>query len=80
MMLSALPDGLRRLLLRMNCDCFHFCFFTAMTTMKNDVTIKKPWRLTLLSVVIESRLNSPRHFKNDKLFSFLCRWEGGWWK
>ena len=40
MMLSALTDGPRHLLLKTNCDSLHFCFFTAMTSTKNDVTIK----------------------------------------
>jgi hypothetical protein len=74
-MLSALTDGPRRLSLRMSCGYLHFCFFTAMTSMKNGVTFKKPWRFSFLSMVTESSWILLVTFKNDKLFGFRCRWE-----
>jgi hypothetical protein len=70
-LLSALTNGPRHLLLRVNCECF----FTAMTSMKNDVTFKKTLDFFIAFSGYRKSLNSPRHLKNDKLFSFLCRWE-----
>jgi hypothetical protein len=52
-LLSGLTDGQRHFLLPINCDCWHVCLFTTMTSVKDDVTFKNPWKLLFNSMVTE---------------------------
>jgi len=70
-MLNACTDGPQHLLLAINCVCWNFCFFTAMTSMKKDVTIKKTLEIIIPFIGYRKSMNSPRHLKNDKFVRLL---------
>jgi hypothetical protein len=74
-LLSGLTDGQRHFLLPINCDCWHVCLFTTMTSVKDDVTFKNPWKLSFNSVVAAGPWILHVTSKITSFFSFLCRWE-----